>query len=233
MLRGFTACCLCAQHRVATSLLVSGGVRIYSRRVIHLSLLCLIHGFFCCFLERCQRGDAFVQPSKLAWILFARLSRAFLAASTPSGTCGKWPSRSPKNVSKELFRQYCRPGGPLLRRPGASMKQSVSRRRRCWTQSVQMDPVIFLSDGHCSEMLLDLSCLTHEERVMIQASTGKERNFDRVAEALIIQNPRMHLLESGRHTARDTRTGNGKSRESSVHGGGCMSRWSRRKPKVR
>ena len=42
-------------------------------------------------------------------------------------------------------------------------------------------------------MLLDLSGLTREERVMLQASGNNERDFDRVAEALIIQHPRIHL----------------------------------------
>ena len=39
-------------------------------------------------------------------------------------------------------------------------------------------------------MLLDLSGLTREERVMVQASIGNERDFDRVADALIIQHQR-------------------------------------------
>ena len=100
--------------------------------------------------------------------------------------------------SKELFRQYCRPGGPLSRQNGGSMKQYVSRRRRCWTLLTQMDPVIHLSEGHQTDMLLDLSGLTREERVMVQASVSNERDFDRVAEALIIQHPRIHLRESQR-----------------------------------
>ena len=70
------------------------------------------------------------------------------------------------------------------------MKQTVSRRRRCWTLLVQMDPVIHLSERHRSDMLLDLSGLNREERVMVQASTSNERDFDRDAEALIIQHPR-------------------------------------------
>ena len=60
------------------------------------------------------------------------------------------------------------------------MKQYVSRGRRCWTLLVQMDPVIHLSEGHRSDMLLDLSGLTREERIMVQASINKERDFDRV-----------------------------------------------------
>ena len=100
--------------------------------------------------------------------------------------------------AKELFRQYCRPGGPLSRQNGESMKLHVSRRRRCWTPLVQMDPVIHLSEGHRSDMLLDLSGSTCEERFVVQASINNECDFDRVAEALIIQNPRIHLRESQR-----------------------------------
>ena len=48
-------------------------------------------------------------------------------------------------------------------------------------------------EGHRSDVLLDLSGLTREERAMIQGSIGNERDFDRVAEALIIQHPRIHL----------------------------------------
>ena len=61
-----------------------------------------------------------------------------------------------------------------------------------------MDPVIHLSERHRSDMQLDLRGLTREERVMVQASTSNERDFGRVAEALIIQHPRIHLRESQR-----------------------------------
>ena len=60
---------------------------------------------------------------------------------------------------------------------------------------VQMDPVIHLSEGHRSDMLLDLSGFKREERVMVQASISDARDFDRVAETLIIQHPRTHLRE--------------------------------------
>ena len=58
-----------------------------------------------------------------------------------------------------------------------------------------MDPVVHLSEGHRSDMLLDLSGLTREERVMVQASISNDRDFDRVAEALIIQ--LVHVSISG------------------------------------
>ena len=61
-----------------------------------------------------------------------------------------------------------------------------------------MHPVVHLSEGHRSDMLLDLSGLTREERVMVQASISNARDFGRVAEALIIQHPRVHLWENQR-----------------------------------
>ena len=111
------------------------------------------------------------------------------------------------------------------------MKQFVSRRRRCWTLLVQMDTVIFPSEGHRSDMLLSFSGWTREERVMIQGSIGNERDSDRVAEALIIQHPRMALYENRRQMDRDTRKGKGKNKNSSARGGGFTSRWSRSKGK--
>ena len=49
-------------------------------------------------------------------------------------------------------------------------------------------------------MLLDMSGLTREERVMVHASIGNDRDFDRVADARIIQHPRVHFRESQRRT---------------------------------
>ena len=69
-----------------------------------------------------------------------------------------------------------------------------------------MDPVIHLSEGHRSDMLLDLSGLTREERVMVQASISNERDFDRVVNALIIQHARVHFRE-----VRDERRANAKA----------------------
>ena len=42
-------------------------------------------------------------------------------------------------------------------------------------------------------MLLDLAGLDKNERTMIQASIGNARDFDKIAEALVVQHPRVHL----------------------------------------
>ena len=101
-----------------------------------------------------------------------------------------------EHESKELFRQYCRPG--RKRREHEAVCPAATTLLD--TPLVQMDPVIHLSEGHRSDMLLDLSGLTREERIMVQASVSNARDFDRVAEALIIQHPRIHLRENQRRT---------------------------------
>ena len=97
------------------------------------------------------------------------------------------------------------------------MKQHVSRRRRCWTPLVQMDPVIHLSEGHRSDMLLDLCGLTREERVVVQALITNERDFDRVAKALIIQHPRIHFREGQKRARGKGKDGFKRGDNSSVH----------------
>ena len=98
--------------------------------------------------------------------------------------------------SEESFRS----GGPLSIQSGESLKLNVSRRRRCRSLLTHMDPAMHISEGHRSDMLLGLGGLTREERVMVHASINNERDFDKVADALIIQHPRIHLRESRKHT---------------------------------
>ena len=110
----------------------------------------------------------------------------------------------------------------MSRQNGESMKQYVSRRRRCWILLVQMDQVIHLSEGHQSDVLLDLSGLKREERVVVQAPITNERDFDRVAEAPIIQHPRIHLRESQRRVK-------GEGKDGSKRGANSNTRWFRGK----
>ena len=76
------------------------------------------------------------------------------------------------------------------------MQHYVSRRKRCWELLKELDPEIVLSDGHRADMLLDLAGLDKNERTMIQASIGNAREFDKIADALVVQHPRVHLKHS-------------------------------------
>ena len=95
--------------------------------------------------------------------------------------------------AKELFRQYTKPSGGLSRQVGESMHQYILRRRRTWKLLKELDPEIELSEGHRADLLLDLSGLDKHERIMIQASIGNQRDFDKIADALVVQHPRIHL----------------------------------------
>ena len=86
------------------------------------------------------------------------------------------------------------------------MTQYASRRQRCWKLLKELDPEIELSEGDRADMLLDLAGLDRHERIMVQASVNNARTFDKIAEALVLQHPRIHLKESRR-----TSTGKGTS----------------------
>ena len=77
------------------------------------------------------------------------------------------------------------------------MQQFISRRRRCWNLLIELDPEMNLSEGHRADMLLDLAGLEKTERTMIQASIGNARDFDKIAEALVVQHPRIHNKTTG------------------------------------
>ena len=131
--------------------------------------------------------------------------------------------------AKELFRQYCKPSGSLSRQNGESMQQYISRRRRCWKLLKELDPEIVLSEGHRADMLLDLAGLDRNERTMIQASIGNARDFDKIADALVVQHPRIHLKGISKPTrpkgGKPSGKGNSGSHKGKGKGKGGNSRW--------
>ena len=102
-------------------------------------------------LQQCQKhvtdhvAMPSLQPKKLGLTTSAKLSMESL---TLIRHIREMVCPLTEHESKELCRQYCRPGGPLSGQQGESMKQFVSRRRRCWTLLVQIEPVILLCEGH-------------------------------------------------------------------------------------
>jgi hypothetical protein len=131
----------------------------------------------------CHSGDAFTDPGVDVLI------KAVKATVFPLTT----------HEAKELFRQFCKSSGSLARQVGESMQQYVGRRRRSWKLLQELDPELWLSEGHRADMLLDLAGLDKSERVMIQASIGNARDFDKIADALIVQHPRIHIRNDPTH----------------------------------
>ena len=66
-----------------------------------------------------------------------------------------------------------------------------------------------MSEGHRADMLLDLAGLDKNERIMIQASICNARDFDKIADALVVQHPRIHVREQ-RHRTPSVGKGKGK-----------------------
>eukprot|EP00973_Karenia_brevis_P068445 9520216-Karenia_brevis.AAC.1 len=61
-------------------------------------------------------------------------------------------------------------------------------------------------------MLLDMVGLDKQEKIMIQESIGNERDFQKVAEALVVQHPIIHVRESRKRLGeRESGKGAGKS----------------------
>ena len=75
------------------------------------------------------------------------------------------------------------------------MAQYISRRDRGWKLLQELDKEIVLSEGHRADLLLDLAGLDKNERTMIMASIGNARDFNKIAEALARQHPRIHVRE--------------------------------------
>ena len=58
-------------------------------------------------------------------------------------------------------------------------------------------------------MFLDLAGLDKQQKLMIQSSIGNVRDFEKVADALVLQHPRIHLSEAKQ---RQVKTGPGKGK---------------------
>ena len=108
-----------------------------------------------------------------------------------SVTCEKWFSLHP----------YCRPGGPFVQTKWREHETVRLATPMLVDTFYPHGPSHAISVKDIDQTCLDLSGLTREERVMVQASTNNERDFDEVADALIIQPPRIDLRE-GRKRAK-------------------------------
>lgn len=75
------------------------------------------------------------------------------------------------------------------------MNHYVARRRRCWKWLKELDPEIELPGGHRADMLLDLGRRDKRKGILIKSDIGNARDFDRIAEDLIMHRPRVRIKE--------------------------------------
>ena len=97
--------------------------------------------------------------------------------------------------AKELYKIGHKLGGIMSRQSGESMMSYVSRRRRWWKMLKSMDNSIELSTTIRGDLMLEASGLSADQQLMVLTSINNEREFDRLATALMEQHPKIHLSD--------------------------------------
>ena len=93
------------------------------------------------------------------------------------------------------------------------MQHYTSRRKRSWVLLKELDPKLEISDEQRADLLLDLSGLPQNERLLIMSSIANARDFDKIADALAFQHSRQHEKE-----VRNTNKGRGKNNKGKGRG---------------
>ena len=102
--------------------------------------------------------------------------------------------------AKTLFKSGHKTKGVLARQSGEPMSSYVSRRRRWWKKLKHMDSSVGLSDTVLGDLMLEASGLKEDQQRMILTSTANNREFEKLAAALVEQYPSVHLDEKSRAT---------------------------------
>ena len=95
--------------------------------------------------------------------------------------------------AKEFYRVGHKTGGILSRQSGESVMNFVSRRRRWWKMLKSMDRTIGLSSEIRGDLMLESSGLTADQQLMVLTSISNDRDFDKLADALMEQRPKIHV----------------------------------------
>ena len=83
----------------------------------------------------------------------------------------------------------------------------------------ELDPKLEISDEQRADLLLDLSGLPHNERLLIMSSVANARDFDKIAEALACQHSSQHKKEV-RNSSKGRGKGNKGKGRGNLHGRG-------------
>ena len=110
--------------------------------------------------------------------------------------------------SRDLFKEYTRPGGSgvLARQPGEAMHLFVARRRVAWQRIRELDDKVMLSNEMRADMLLETANISVAQQQMVISSINNDRDYDKVAEALIFQHPTIDKMETPRRSPQPAKT---------------------------
>ncbi|CAE7692632.1 RE1 [Symbiodinium sp. CCMP2592] len=111
--------------------------------------------------------------------------------------------------TKELYRLGTQVGGMLSRQPGEPMISYIDRRKRWLRKLQQLDKALHISEAVLTDLLLDNSGLTRQERLMVLTSMSGSTATKDAEASLIRMHNRIHTLERKQPSARGG-TGKGK-----------------------
>ncbi|CAE7200469.1 GIP [Symbiodinium sp. CCMP2592] len=111
--------------------------------------------------------------------------------------------------TKELYRLGTQVGGTLSRQPGEPMISYIDRRKRWLRKLQQLDKALHISEAVLTDLLLDNSGLTRQERLMVLTSMSGSTATKDAEASLIRMHSRIHTLERKQPSAKGG-TGKGK-----------------------
>ncbi len=97
--------------------------------------------------------------------------------------------------ARELFAAGSKDGGILSRQQNEPMSSYVMRRRAWWSALQDLEEDMRVSETILSEQLLMNAGITEDQRLMVRTMLQGNMSFNRVAEELLAQHPRLHDRE--------------------------------------
>ena len=97
--------------------------------------------------------------------------------------------------AQELYHQGQKHGGVMNRAVGESMLAYISRRRRWYKTLKELDPKTEISENIRADLLLMLSGINEDKQLLVRTSVGNVSDFEKIADALVRQHPRIHINE--------------------------------------
>ena len=132
--------------------------------------------------------------------------------------------------SKELYRLGTQTGGLLSRQAGEPMVSYIARRKRWWKKLQQIDKGVVISEPILTDLLLDNSGLSRQERLMVLTAMGSSTKLEDACSALVKMHSKIHTLEKKQGGSYHSGSGKGKGYSAGKHAYGS---WNKGKGKVK
>ena len=126
--------------------------------------------------------------------------------------------------SKELYRLGTETGGLLSRQAGEPMVSYIARRKRWWKKLQQIDKGVVISEPILTDLLLDNSGLSRQERLMVLTAMGSSTKLEDACSALVKMHSKIHTLEKKHGGSYHSGSGEGKGYSGGKHAYGSWNK---------